>query len=210
MQTLEKPPPTPPSGCEGGGSLQSSTFAIGGGVTGQLPFKNTGVYSSPPKSADYYSGNKNKGSSFSFIKNNWRLPRSNSTVTSSMSQPQDLSANNPVSPPPPVSRPLAPSSTPGSFQVSKTSFIDLFNINTFKPIKWGFIVHLIGFLIIKYLYNNVFCVTEVIGGIATASKVVCSCAVYAFPKVFSEIFSWALFLVFAGNEVCLVPSPRCY
>ena len=116
MQTLEKPPPTPPSGHEGGGSLQGSTFAIGGGVTEK--FKNSGVYSSPPKSADYYSGNKNKGSSFSFIKNNWRLPRSNSTVTSSMSQPQDLSGNNPVSPPPHVSRPLAPSSTPGSFQVS--------------------------------------------------------------------------------------------
>ena len=127
MQTLEKPPPTPPSGCEGGGSLQGSTFAIGGGVTGPLPFKNTGVYSSPPKSADYYSGNKNKGSSFSFIKNNWRLPRSNSTVTSSMSQPQDLSANNPVSPPPSVSRPLAPSSTPGSFQVSRHHFNDLLN-----------------------------------------------------------------------------------
>ena len=114
MQTLEKPPVTPTT--EGGGSLQGSTFAIGGGVTEK--FKNSGVYSSPPKSADYYSGNKNKGSSFSFIKNNWRLPRSNSTVTSSMSQPQDLSGNNPVSPPPPVSRPLAPSSTPGSFQVS--------------------------------------------------------------------------------------------
>ena len=118
MQTLEKPPPTPPSGYGGsGGSFQDGTFAIGGGVTGQLPFKNSGVYSSPPRSADYFIGNKNKGSSFSFIKNNFRLPRSNSTVTSSMSQPQDLSGN-PVSPPPLVSRPLASGSTPGSFQVN--------------------------------------------------------------------------------------------
>ena len=118
MQTLEKPPPTPPFGSDGAdSSLQNSSFAIGGGVTGHLPFKNSGVYTSPPRSADYYMGNKSKGSSFSFIKNNFRLPRSNSTVTSSMSQPQDLSGN-PISPPPPVSRPLAPGSTPGSFQVT--------------------------------------------------------------------------------------------
>ena len=118
MQTLEKPPPTPPSGYDGtGGSFQDGSFAIGGGVTGPLPFKNSGVYTSPPRSADYFIGNKNKGSSFSFIKNNFRLPRSNSTVTSSMSQPQDLSGN-PVSPPPLVSRPLAAGSTPGSFQVN--------------------------------------------------------------------------------------------
>ena len=112
MQTLEKPPPTPPSGGEGGGSLQGSTFAIGGGVTGpSLPFKNAGVYNSPPRSADYYSSGKNKGPSFSFIKNNFRLPRSNSTVTASRSQPQDLSGN-PVSP-----GSVAPASTSGSFQV---------------------------------------------------------------------------------------------
>ena len=114
MQTLEKPPPTPPSFYDGaGGSSQDGSFAIGGGVTGPLPFKNSGVYNSPPRSADYYMGNKNKGSSFSFIKNNFRLPRSNSTVTSSMSQHQDI-CSNPVSP----SRPLASGSTPGSFQVN--------------------------------------------------------------------------------------------
>ena len=124
MQTLEKPPPTPPSGSDiGGGSSHGSAFAVGGGVTSHFPLKNSGVYSSPPKSADYYSGSKNKGSSFSFIKNNFRLPRSNSTVSSSMSQPQDLS--NPISPPPAVSRPLAPASTPGSFQVNKINVIFL-------------------------------------------------------------------------------------
>ena len=115
MQTLEKPPPTPPSGGDGG-PLYNSTFAIGGGVTGPLPFQTGNYYNSPPRSADYYSGGKNKGSSFSFIKQNFRLPRSNSTVSASMSQPKDL-YGNPISPPPPQSRIISPSSTSGSFQV---------------------------------------------------------------------------------------------
>ena len=97
MQTLEKPP-----------------------NSGPPDFNRKAVrnrpYNSPPRSADYYSGNKNKGSfffhNFAVRKgHNFRLPRSASMRTPS---PPPSAAKSP--PPPPANRPLNSSSTPGSFQ----------------------------------------------------------------------------------------------
>ena len=120
MQTLEKPPPTPPSG-ECGGFHNSSFASAGGGGGGpHLPFKGSNYYNSPPRSADYYSGGKrgsfffqNFGSGKKNFGHSFRLPRSASMRTPS---PPPTSIN-PTSPPPAPSRPLAPFSTPGSFQV---------------------------------------------------------------------------------------------